>query len=283
MLASTVVARPEIIRAQAPDDALARTLADVERKLAARLGAVVLDTHSGRTWTQRAGERFPLCSTFKAIAAGAVLARVDAGTESLDRRIRFETADVVTYSPVTKDRAGGEGMTLAELCEAAITLSDNTAGNMILKSIGGPPGFTDFVRSLGDTVTRLDRWETELNEAQPGDPRDTTMPQAMAGNLQALVLGSTLSSASRDRLAAWLVANKTGNAKLRAGLPKEWRIGDKTGAGNFGTMNDVAVIWPPGRRPVIVSIYMTETKASFDDRNAGIAEIARSLRVALAG
>src|SRR5262249_27402735 len=151
---------------------------------------------------------------------------------------------------------------LGELCEAAITLSDNTAGNMILKSIGGPPGFTDFVRSLGDAVTRLDRWETELNEAQPGDPRDTTTPQAMAGNLQSLVLDDALSSASRDRLTAWLVANKTGDAKLRAGLPKEWRIGDKTGAGNFGTMNDVAVIWPPGRGPVIVSIYMTQTTAS---------------------
>ncbi|WP_425501035.1 class A beta-lactamase [Skermanella pratensis] len=282
LLAGGAVVRPGIaFAAPGSGEDLAGKLTEVERRLGARFGADILDTESGRRWAHRAEERFPLCSTFKAIACGAVLAKVDAGREDLERRIRFEAGDVVTYSPVTQDRVGGDGMTLAEICEAAMTRSDNTAGNIILDSLGGPAGVTEFARSLGDTVTRLDRWETDLNEATPGDPRDTTSPAAMVANLESLVLGDTLSRPSRDRLTAWLVSNKTGDAKLRAGLPKDWRIGDKTGGGDHGTMNDVAVIWPPGRKPVIVSIYMTETKASFDDRNAAIAEIGRALRTTL--
>lgn len=282
LLAGGAIMRPGIVQAAlGSGEDLAGKLVEVERRLGARLGAAILDTESGRRWSHRADERFPLCSTFKAIACGAVLAKVDAGREDLERRIRFEAADVVTYSPVTQDRVGGAGMTLAEICEAAMTRSDNTAGNIILDSLGGPSGVTEFARSLGDDVTRLDRRETDLNEATPGDPRDTTSPAAMVANLESLVLGDILSPPSRDRLTAWLVSNKTGDAKLRAGLPKDWRIGDKTGGGDYGTMNDVAVIWPPNRKPTIVSIYMTETKASFDDRNAAIAEIGRTLKTAL--
>lgn len=282
LLAGGAILRPGIVlAAPGSGEDLAGKLAEVERRLGARLGAAILDTESGRRWTHRADERFPLCSTFKAIACGAVLAKVDAGREDLERRIRFEAADVVTYSPVTQERVGGAGMTLAEICEAAMTRSDNTAGNIILDSLGGPSGFTEFARSIGDDVTRLDRRETDLNEATPGDPRDTTSPAAMVANLESLVLGNVLSPPSRDRLTAWLVSNKTGDAKLRAGLPKDWRIGDKTGGGDYGTMNDVAVIWPPNRKPTVVSIYMTETKASFDDRNAAIAEIGRALKIAL--
>jgi beta-lactamase class A len=262
------------------DDPVTRTLADVERRLSARLGAFILDTGSGREWRHRPTGRFPMCSTFKLLAAGAVLTRVDQGREQLDRHIQFEIADVVSYSPVTKTRAGA-GMTLAELCEAALTQSDNTAGNLLLKSIGGPAGLTAFARTLGDSETRLDRWETELNEANPGDPRDTTTPVAMAADLRSLTIGSALSDRSRDQLVAWLVANKTGDAKLRAGLPKDWRVGDKTGGGDQGTMNDIAVIWPTSAKPVIVALYMTETKASFDDRNAAFAKIARTLAAAL--
>ncbi|WP_407928146.1 class A beta-lactamase [Arenibaculum pallidiluteum] len=283
LLAGGVTARPGILLAAPGSDGLAAKLAEVERRLGARLGAAILDTETGRQWRHRADERFPLCSTFKALASGAVLARVDAGQEDLNRRIRFEARDVVTYSPVTEGRTGGDGMTLAELCEAAVTRSDNTAGNLILRSLGGPAALTSFARSLGDTATRLDRWETELNEATPGDPRDTTTPEAMLADLRLLVLGDRLSGPSRAQLAAWLVSNKTGDAKLRAGLPKDWRVGDKTGGGDHGTMNDVAVIWPPGRKPVIVTVYMTETAASFADRNAGIAEIGRALHGALTG
>lgn len=260
---------------------LAGKLIEIEERLGARLGAVIVDTATGRSWEHRAIERFPMCSTFKLLACGAVLARVDAGQEDLGRRICVDASDLVTYSPVTERRIGGDGMTLAEICEAAMTLSDNTAGNIILRSLGGPSAVTAFARSLGDTATRLDRWETDLNEAVPGDPRDTTTPRAMAANLRSLAIGDRLSPASRHQLAAWLVANRTGEAKLRAGLPKAWRIGDKTGGGDWGTTNDVAVVWPPGRQPLIATVYITETQRSFDDRNAAIADVARALRIAL--
>nr|WP_306417655.1 class A beta-lactamase [Halomonas heilongjiangensis] len=260
------------------DAGLTDKVIEIEERLGARIGVAVLDTQTGHRWEHRGNERFPMSSTFKTLACGAVLARVDTGEEALDRRIRFAAGDVVTYSPVTEHRVGGDGMTLAELCEATITTSDNTAGNLILETLGGPGGLTEFMRSLGDTTTRLDRWETELNEATPGDPRDTTTPVAMADSLHALLFEERLSPSSRDQLAAWLVANTTGDAKLRAGLPRNWRIGDKTGGGGHGTNNDVAVIWPPDREPAIVSVYLTESEASFDDRNAAIAEIGRLVK-----
>lgn len=256
---------------------LAGELARIEAEVGGRLGVEVHDTGTGQHHSHRSDERFPLCSTFKLLACAAILGRVDAGRERLSRRIRFEASDLVTYSPVTKDRIGGDGMTLAELCEAGITQSDNTAGNLILASLGGPSRVTAYARDLGDLVTRLDRVETSLNEAVPGDPRDTTTPRAMTANLQALVVGDALSQPSRDQLTAWLVANQTGGAKLRAGLPRNWRVGDKTGGGDRGTTNDVAVIWPPDSKPVVVSVYITETEASFDSRNAAIAAIGRAV------
>jgi beta-lactamase class A len=267
--------------ALADDDALAASFAGIEIRLGARLGVAIHDTASGRRWTHRADERFPLCSTFKVLASAALLAKIDAGRDRLDRRVVLAAAALVAYSPVTKERVGGNGMTLAELCAAAIAHSDNTAGNAILAAIGGPKGVTDFARRLGDPATRLDRWETELNQAAPGDPRDTTTPAAMAADLEALVLGQTLKPASRDQLVAWMLANTTGDAKLRAGLPPDWRIGDKTGGGGHGAMADIAAIWPPGRKPVFVAIYLADTTASFDDRNAAIADLARALATAL--
>lgn len=275
------MAHPSLVFAAGGGQALAAKLIEIEARLGARLGVAILDTQTGRRWEHRASERFPLCSTFKVLACGAILARADADQEDLYRRIRFEASDIVTYSPVTQNRIGGRGMTLAELCEAAITRSDNTAGNLILESLGGPHSVTEFARFLGDSMTRLDRWETELNEATPGDMRDTTTPEAMLANLQSLVLGDVLSQPSRDQFTRWLVSNKTGDAKLRAGLPDDWRIGDKTGGGAYGTMNDIAVIWPPGRKPLVISIYMTESKASFDDRNAAVADIGRAVKDAL--
>lgn len=260
---------------------LTHKLVDIEARLKARLGVSILDTHTGRRWKHRAGERFAMCSTFKAIACAAVLARVDAGREDLNRRIPVDPAKLVAYSPVTKKRAGGPAMTLAEICRAAITQSDNTAANMILDAIGGPAGFTAFARSIGDAVTRLDRWETALNEAKPGDPRDTTTPDAMAADLRLLLLGDHLSARSRAQLIAWLVANQTGGARLRAGLPANWRVGDKTGGGDHGTANDIGIIWPPDRKPVIACVYLTETEAGAHDRNAAIADVARGLHEAL--
>lgn len=267
--------------AQTDADPVMKVIRDVEARLQSRLGVSILDIESGRTWTHRADERFPMCSTFKALAAAAVLARVDRGEDRLDRRIVFPASEVVTYSPVTKEHVGEPGMTIGDICAAAVATSDNTAGNLMLKTIGGPEGLTRFLRSINDTVSRLDRWETELNEGRPGDPRDTTSPAALSATVDKLVLGNALSARSRDQLAIWLVGNKVGDTKVRAGLPKDWKVGDKTGGGGFGTNNDTGVIWPPGRKPIVFTILTTETKASFDDKNAGMAEIAKALHGAL--
>jgi beta-lactamase class A len=262
-------------------NALAGDIAKIEVESGGRLGVAVLDTLTDARFGQRADERFPMCSTFKLVAAAAILARVDTGEERLVRRIRFGAGEVVVNSPITKDRVGGEGMTLAELCEAAMIVSDNTAGNLLLANLGGPAGLTAYARSLGDGVTRLDRIEPELNEARPGDPRDTTTPAAMLANLRALALENALSAASRAQLELWLVGNKTGDTRLRAGLPAGWRVGDKTGSGERGTTNDVGVFWPPDRAPVIVSIYLTETTAAPERRNATLAAVGRAVASAL--
>ncbi len=265
----------------AQENSLQDTAIAVERRLGARLGLAVLDESSGRIWGYQADQRFPMCSTFKLIATGAFLARVDSGHDSLLRRVAIEQDALVSYSPVTETRVGGQGMTMAEICEAALTQSDNTAGNKILQSIGGPEALTRFARNIGDEVTRLDRWETELNEALVGDPRDTTSPNAIVNTLRRLLLGDVLSDASKRLLGDWMKANQTGDAKLRAGLPSSWELGDKTGGGNNGTMADVAIVWPANRKPILVAVYMTETTASFEDRNAGIAEIASALVLAI--
>ena len=257
-------------------------LEKIERDSGGRLGVAVLETGSGALAGHRIDERFPMCSTFKALAAAAILVRVDAGKEQLSRRIRVEEKDILAYAPVTRQHVG-QDMSVAELCDAAVTLSDNTAANLLLASMGGPSAITNLARSLGDDLTRLDRIEVELNEATPGDPRDTTTPAAMARNLKALTLGTALSAASRDQLVAWLVGCKTGDAKIRAGLPKDWRVGDKTGNGGHGSSNDVAVIWPQGRAPVIVASYLTETTGTDDQRNAAHAAVGRAMAAAIAG
>jgi beta-lactamase class A len=262
-------------------DRLRGEIARIEGEVAGRLGVSVVDTSDEDRFGHRADETFPMCSTFKLLASAAVLARVDAGQEQLERRVRFEPKQVVENSPITKDRADESGMSVEELCAAAMTVSDNTAGNLLLASLGGPEGLTEYAWSLGDTVTRLDRIEPELNEATPGDPRDTTSPAAMLSNLRALVLGNALSGRSRDLLTAWLIGNKTGDARLRAGLPKDWRVGDKTGSGNNGTTNDVGVAWPPGRAPVAIAIYLAETYAASEQRNEAIAAVGRAVASAL--
>ncbi len=251
-------------------------MADVEARLAARVGVVVMDAVSGDIWGHRADERFPLTSTFKPLACAAVLERVDAGSERLDRLLHFDAADLVTYSPVTKQRVD-TGITLAGACDAAITVSDNTAGNLLLSAIGGPSGLTTFLRRIGDDISRLDRREPDLNEATPGDPRDTTTPRAMVLNLQRLLFGDVLTAPSRDRLEAWLIADRVADALFRAHLPAGWTIGDKTGAGGHGSRAIVAVIRPPGRSAVLAAVYITETEASFAQRNAAIAALGAAI------
>jgi beta-lactamase class A len=260
---------------------LADRFALIEEASGGRLGIGLLDTGSGIRAAHRGDERFPMCSTFKVLAAGAVLARVDRGEDSLDRRLRYEPREVVPYSPLSGPRAEGEGMTIAELCEAAVTVSDNTAANLLLGTMDGPAGLTGHIRGFGDATTRLDRTEPDLNEAAPGDARDTTTPLAMAETLRRLVLADALSPASRALLTAWLVGCRTGDARLRAGLPKDWRIGDKTGSGENDTANDVAVIWPARRAPLVLTVYLTGARTSPEARSATIASVAQAVVASL--
>ncbi len=257
------------------DRAIAQQLADLERRHGGRLGVAMLDTASQRLISHRGDERFALCSTFKCLAAAHVLARVDRKQEDLSRRIVYSAEQLVAYSPTTELHVGGQGLSLGSLCEAAMTLSDNTAANLLLDSMGGPDGLTAWLRSIGDTQTRLDRREPDLNENRPGDLRDTTTPVAMLQTLNTLVLGDELRLPSRDQLTAWLVNNQTGDKKLRAGIPGGWRVGDKTGSGANNASNDVAVIWPGDRPPILVTVYYTGSKASGDQINALMADIGR--------
>lgn len=256
-------------------------LAAIEARSGGRLGVAVRDIGSRKFTGHRSDERFPMCSTHKVLSVGAVLRRVDQGRERLDRRITFAASDLVAYSPATKDHADRDGMTLAQLCEAAITLSDNTAANLILASLGGPQGVNAFARTLYDPMTELFRTEPALNEATPGDLRDTTTPLHMMNDIEYLVLGDALLAASRDRLKGWLIANRTGDARLRAGLPPGWWCGDKTGTGEHGTSNDVGILWPPRGAPIVVAAYLTESAASADQRDATLAEVARAVVSAL--
>jgi beta-lactamase class A len=224
-----------------------------------------------------------MCSTFKWMAAAAVLARVDRGVERLDRRIPYSEADLLGVSPTTAAHVAEGALPLGELCRAAVTESDNGAANLILASLGGPRGLTRWLRRAGDPVTRLDHRELELNNPPPGDPRDTTTPAQTIANLDRFLLrNAVLSAGSRAQLVDWLVATKTGGARIRAGLPRGWRIGDKTGAWNGVTANDLAIVWPPGRAPLLIAAYSTRGSASDTARNAALAETARTA-VALLG
>jgi beta-lactamase class A len=245
-----------------------KRLADIEAREGGRLGVFAHDTGTSASIEHRADERFPMCSTFKLLAAAAALKRVDEGAERLDRTIAFGPSDLLDYAPIAKAHVAEGGMTLADLCAAAIDWSDNTAANLILQAIGGPVGFTSFARSLGDNVTRLDRNEPSLNESLPGDSRDTTSPRAMTEDMGHVLLGNTLSAASRGQLQTWLIGDKVGDKRIRAGLPPSWRIGDKTGSGDRGSTNTIAIIWPPGRPPLIAAVYYTESSAPMDARNA---------------
>ena len=260
----------------APGNDIAARLRELERGSGGWLGVAILDTATGARFGHRADERFLMCSTFKLLASALVLHRVDQDRESLDRRIVFRAQDLPAYAPITERHAGGAGMTLAELCDAAITYSDNGAANLILASYGGPAAFTAYARGLGDTTTRLDHDEPALNRWH--GQADTTSPGAMLETLQRVVLGDALRPDSRERLQRWMLANTTGARRLKAGLPADWRIGDKTGsAGNradANTSNDIGVVWPPGdRAPLIVTAFLTRSRAPDAARDATLAQV----------
>jgi beta-lactamase class A len=271
------------MRASMADQQWLDEIKRLEKESGGRLGVCVLETASGIRHVHRGDERFPMCSTFKALAAAAVLAQVDAGKEQLSRRIKYDASTLTTYSPVTEKHVG-DGMTVAELCDAAVTLSDNTAANLLLASIDGPAGLTRFARSLDDPFTRLDRNEPTLNEALADDPRDTTTPNAMASTLQTLLLGTkALSAPSRAQLTEWLIGNKTGDTRLRAGLAKNWRVADKTGTGSNGTSNDIGMVWPPNTAPVVITAYLTGATVPAAQQNATLASVARAMSTMLSG
>ncbi|MDD7909191.1 class A beta-lactamase [Pseudovibrio exalbescens] len=259
------------------DDPLVRNFAAVEAELGNRVGAFVLDTGSGDVWSYRADERFPLNSTFKSFACAGLLAKVDAGEENLLRTIKIEKADLVTYSPITETFADKEPMSLGQLCHAMLTVSDNTAANMVLEATGGPRALTAFLRSIGDEVTRLDRYETRMNEATPGDPRDTTSPRAAATSLQKLLMGDVLEPASRAQLLDWMLANQVSSALLRDNLPERWQIADRSGAGGYGSRSVIAMIWPEKRDPIVVALYITGTDLSMEQRNDAIAKMGTAI------
>ncbi len=258
-------------------ESLRARLVELDKHSGGRLGCAVLNTSTGATISHRGDERFPMCSTFKASAVAFVLQRVDRGAERLDRRIVYSEREILPYAPIAKLHVGGDGMSVADLCAAAITMSDNTAANLLLASFGGPAALTSFWRSIGDTVTRLDRTEPELNESTPGDPRDTTSPAAMLENFRKFVLGDVLAPVSREMFSKWLIANTTGDARLRAGFPRNWVIGDKTGSGPHETTNDIAAIWPSSRKPFVVAAYLTQGPGSEDARNAVLADVGRAV------
>jgi len=243
----------------------------LERTHGITLGLYALDTGSGRHLAYRADQRFALCSTFKVMLAGAVLHLSQKQPDLLAKRIRFDAKTLVVYSPITQQHVDA-GMTVADLCAAALQHSDNTAANLLLDVLGGPAALTAFARRLGDDVFRLDRNEPSLNSALPDDPRDTSTPQAMATSVQRLVLGDGLNSSARQQLQTWLKGNTTGAKRIRAGVPGDWTVGDKTGSGDYGVANDVAVIWPPRRAPWVLTVFTRATDPKSPWKDAALAE-----------
>ncbi|WP_101782890.1 class A beta-lactamase [Nonomuraea indica] len=239
------------------------------------IGAYAIDTGTGRTVGNRAHERFPSNSTFKAILCGAILHKARTTDPGLmERTLKWKATDVVAHSPVTGVKENIEnGLTPERLCHATITTSDNTAANVLLKQIGGPAGMTRYYRSLGDPVGRLDRYETELNDWKPGERRDTIMPAFMARDLQKLTVGKALVPEDRSRLIGWMKDSTTGRERILAGLPKGWTVGDKTGTGGvYGTASDLAIAWPPSGAPVIIAVYVRRGVADAQVDNGTIAK-----------
>lgn len=250
----------------------------LESRFGARLGVWARDTGSGAEVAHRADERFAFCSTFKMLAAAAVLR--DVPPERLDAVVRYSPADLMTSARVTRDHVA-TGMTLRELCDAAVRFSDGTAGNLLMREVGGPAGLTAFARDLGDEVTRVDRVEPDLAHGAPGDERDTSSPRALGQDVQRVVLGDVLAPDRRDLLADLLVRNTTGDARVRAGVPAGWRVADRTGTGGYGTANDVAIVWPPGRAPIVVALMSTTGRRYADVDEALLAEAATRVVTAL--
>jgi beta-lactamase class A len=242
-----------------------------------RIRTAMLDLDGKSRKVGQADERFAMCSTFKFLAVAAVLQRVDRGQDKLDRFIKYSESDILAWAPMTKQHLGQGGMTLEALCFAAIAYSDNTAGNLLLQILGGPAGLTAYARRLGDDITRLDRTEPELNNVARGDVRDTTSPMTMLHDMQKILLGDALSVSMREKLESWMIQNTTGDAMIRAGVPWDWRVGDKTGQNQIGNSNDIAIIRRPDGRAVLLCIYVDAPGEPMQQRAIMIADVTREL------
>ncbi|ASJ52287.1 class A beta-lactamase [Brevibacillus formosus] len=251
-------------KTETPASAMDQKFAALENKFDARLGVYAIDTETDLAVAYHEDERFAFASTYKALAAAAVLHQKP--LEELDKVITYTKDDLVTYSPITEKHVA-TGMTLREVADAAVRYSDNTAGNLLFKELGGPKGFESALRQIGDGVTTSERYETELNEAKPEDIRDTSTPKALATSLRAYTVGNVLSSDKQKILIEWLQGNTTGAKLIRAGVPKDWKVGDKTGAASYGTRNDIGIIWPPNKKPIVIAVLSSRDKqdATYDD------------------
>jgi beta-lactamase class A len=265
------------VSTEAAEQQIENRILQIEKETGSRIGFAAIDTENGRRIEHRSNERFLMCSTFKLLAVAAILQGTDCGEDNLDRFVRYSQVDVLEYAPVTKQHVTEGGMRLGALCETAIEQSDNTAGNLLLQAIGGPAGLTKFARSLGDEKTRLDRIEPELNITKEGDERDTTSPAAMCNDVVRLLTTDFLSAGSRYLLQDWLMKNETGATLIRAGVPKDWSVGDKTGRSGQGATNDVAVLYPPNGARIFVAMYVAAPSVSDEKRSEILANVTREI------
>ncbi len=257
-------------------DSVLQVINNVEKTLNAHVGVSVYDTATQKRWNHNGDERVPLMSTFKTLACAKLLSDVAEDKITLDHPVLVEKASMLTWSPVLEEQVG-QSISLEQACAATMRMSDNTAANIILKNTGGPQALTQFLRDLGDPATRLDRFETELNEASPGDPRDTTTPNAITTTLNTLLFGKALSPDAQAQLMQWMKDNQVADNLLRSILPTGWQIADRSGAGGYGSRGITAVVWPEKRAAIIVSIYISQTDASFEQRNEAIVQIGKAL------
>lgn len=253
-----------------------KNLSELETSSGGRIGLSARNTANNRVIQYRSEERFLFCSTFKALLVASVLKKSMSDPHLLEERIKYDKKDLEAskYSPITEKHLN-DGMNIAQLCEATIQYSDNAAANLLLKKLGGPQAVTNFLRSIGDSKFRLDRWEPELNSAIPEDPRDTSTPNAVEKSLQQVLLGDTLGQSQRELLKTWLKGNTTGDTRIRAGVPTDWTVGDKTGTCSYGTTNDIGIIWPSKNAPIIVAIYFTQKEKDAEPKNDVIASVTR--------
>ncbi|KAB8059007.1 class A beta-lactamase [Janthinobacterium sp. FT14W] len=273
---------PLLFAAPATSIATAQTqLAALEQAAGGRLGVAAWRHGSELRVAYRADERFPLASTFKAMLAAAVLARSVSQPGLLDQPVRYEKKELVTYSPITEKHLA-DGMTVAELCAATLQYSDNSAANFLMKILGGPQAVTAYARSIGNTLFQLERWETELNSAIPGEVRDTASPTSMAHSLQQLLLGNSLPAPQRQQLDAWMRGNTTGDKRIRAGVPAGWQVADKTGSGAYGSVNDIGVAYPASGAPLVIAVYYTREQKKADTNQDIITAATRIVAAALA-